>query len=118
MPPRFVEVVDVGAEASSTIAALLASGRSLWGGLSFNVSQYINENTTEELVAALRDYNLTLDAIPTEWDLKINMTVPDEYVPEGRARQYLLAGAGLILARELVIAWRVRRMLRQFGLHK
>ena len=46
--PRFVEVVDVSAEASSTIASLLASGESLAGRLAFNVSEYLNSTYGRE----------------------------------------------------------------------
>ena len=117
MPPRFVEVVDVTAEASSTVATLLAQGKTLLEGLEFDVSKYMGENATSMMAAALAEYNLTLDAVPTEWRSKLNLTVTSEYAPEGRARQYILAGICLILLREVVIAWQVRRMLKWYGMH-
>ena len=116
MPPRFVEVVDVGAEASLTVAAMLASGQRALHSLSFDVSQYLNENTTDALIAALHSYNLTLDAIPVEWDL--NFTVPHQLTPDGRAKYYLIVGMALMITRELIVAWRVRCLLRRCSLHK
>lgn len=60
--PRFVEVVDVSAEASSTVAALLASGQGLVGKLSFNVSEYLNTSYGRDvLLSTLTAYNVTPD---------------------------------------------------------
>jgi len=116
MPPRFVEIVDVGAEASSTIAALLHSGQNALSSLNFDFSRYINENTTDALVAALQHYNLTLDAIPKDWNL--NFSVPNEDAPEGRSKNYLLIGLAVVLARELIVTWRVSCLLSRHSLYK
>lgn len=122
MPARFAEVVDVGAEASGTVAALIASGRGVAGQLSFNLTQYFNLHDTDSLWQALSSYNVTLDTIPADWAealhaAGLNVTAPDEYVPEGRARFYLTAGLTLMLTRELYVRWHVRRMLKARGMH-
>jgi len=122
MPPRFVEVVDVSAEASSTIATLLARGSGLVGHLSFNVSDYLNSTTADTLWETLAAYNLTIDALPNDLGdalraAGINVTSPEEYVPEGRARVYMITGLTLLLTRELYVRWRVGRMLRGHGMH-
>lgn len=123
MPPRFAEVVDVSAEASSTIAALLARGGGLVSELSFNVSDYLNSTTADALWDTLAAYNLTVDALPADLGAAlraagINVTAPDEYVPEGRARSYMLTSLALLVSREIYVRWRVSRMLRGHGMHK
>ena len=122
MPPRFVEVVDVSAEASSTIAMLLARGSGLVRDLSFNVSDYLNSTTADTLWETLAAYNLTIDALPNDLGdalraAGINVTSPEEYVPEGRARVYMVTRLTLLLTRELYVRWRVGRMLRGHGMH-
>ena len=122
MPPRFVEVVDVSAEATSTVAALLASGRGLVGQLSFNLTDYLNNTSTDALWAALAAYNVSADALPADLGemlraAGLNITAPEEYVPEGRARTYFLTSLALFASRELFVRWRVRRMLRGHGMH-
>lgn len=124
MPTRFVEVVDVGAEASSTVASVLASGASLAGKLSFNVTDYLNDTTVDTLWQALAAYNVSVDALPTDLGeaLRVagfNMTnLNQEYVPEGRARAYMLTSLALVLGRELYVRWRVKRLLRGHGMHE
>lgn len=121
MPARFVEVVDVGAEASSTVAALLASGQGLVGTLSFNLSDYVNASCGgDALREALALYNVTLD-----WDawrqfawagplgVALNITAPDVAPPPTTARHMLLVGASIWAARELYVRWRVRRAIRE-----
>jgi len=122
MPPRFSEVVDVGAEASLTVAALLARGQGYVGQLSFNISDYITNTTSGAFASALERYNLTLDAIPSDWgealrEAGLNLTAPEEYVPEGTALTYLLTALALFVSRELYVRWRVGRMLRKYGMH-
>jgi hypothetical protein len=122
MPARFAEVVDVRAEASDTVAALIASGRGVAGQLSFNLTQYFALRDTESLWRALSSYNVTLDTLPTDWAealraAGVNVASPDEYVPEGRARFYLTAGLALMLTRELYVRWHVRRVLKARGMH-
>ncbi|MGZ0213953.1 MAG: hypothetical protein ACKVI4_15875 [Actinomycetales bacterium] len=123
MPARFAEVVDVGAEASGTVAALIASGRGFAGQLSFNLTRYFDSlHDTDSLWQALSSYNVTLDTIPTDWAealraAGLDVAAPDEYVPEGRARFYLTAGLVLLLTRELYVRWHVRRMLKAHGMH-
>ena len=122
MPPRFVEVVDVAAEASASVAGLLASGHGLWGGLSFNLTDYLNESTTDALWEALAAYNVSVDALPNDLGdalraAGLNITASEEYVPEGRARAYMLTGLSLLLTREMYVRWRVSRLLRGHGMH-
>ena len=124
MPPRFVEVVDVGAEASSTIAALLERGSGIIGQLSFNVSDYLATNASAAgLWEALAAYNVSIDALPRDLGdalraAGVNITSPEDYVPEGRARTYLLTGLTLLVTRELFVRWRVTRLLWERGMHR
>lgn len=114
--PRFVEVVDVGAEASSTIAALLSSGQGLVGKLSFNITDYINSTYDRDaLLEKLAFYNVT--ELPASLINALNLTEHEEYVPIGRARQYLLLGTALLVLRELYVRVRVARVLKQYGTH-
>ena len=122
MPARFVEVVDVSAEASSTIATLLARGGDLVGSLSFNVSDYLNATTADALWDTLTAYNLSTDVLPADLGealraAGINVTAPEEYVPEGRARTYMLTSLALFVSREVYVRWRVARLLRGHGMH-
>jgi len=126
MPARFAEVVDVGVEASGTVAALLASGKGLVGQLSFNLTDYLGAagdlGSAEALWNALATYNVTLDTLPDDWAdalraAGVNVTSADALVPEGRARVYLTTGLALMLTRELYVRWRVRSMLRAHGMH-
>ena len=123
MPARFVEVVDVGVEASSTVAALLARGQGLAGQLSFNVSDYLQTNASLELLLqALASYNVSADALPRDLGealraAGLNVTSAEDYVPEGRARVYMLTGLTLLVTRELFVRWRVNRLLRDRGMH-
>ena len=126
MPARFVEVVDVGVEASSTVAALLASGRGVVGQISFNLTEALGlgENATpsDVLWSALEAYNVTFDTLPTDWAealraAGLDITTHDAYVPVGRARVYLGAALVLVLTREAFVRWRVRRMLKAYGMH-
>ena len=118
--PRFVEVVDVGAEASSTLASLLAAGHGLVGKLSFNISDYINSTNPQALLDAFAQYNLTIDALPVEylaWAESINLTAHQDYVPVGRSRHYLLIGIAILVAREMYVRVRTTKLLRQHGIH-
>lgn len=122
MPPRFAEVVDVSAEASSTIAILLARGGDLAGQLSFNVGDYLNSTTADALWDTLAAYNLSATSLPTDLGealraAGVNVTSPEEYVPDGRARTYLLASLALVVSREVYVRWRVSRLLRGHGMH-
>ena len=118
--PRFVEVVDVGAEASSTLASLLAAGHGLVGKLSFNFTEYINSTNPQDLLIAFAKYNLTIDALPAEyleWAQSINLTAHQDYVPVGRSRHYLLFGIAILVVREMYVRVRTRKLLRQYGIH-
>lgn len=125
MPPRFVEVVDVGAEASSTIAALLASGRELSNPSTwFNVSDYINVTSIESLRTALTTYNITLDSLPLGWEtapwgglvaVALNATAPDVAPMPSHARQLVAVALAIVAARELVAHVLARRSLCRFG---
>lgn len=123
MPPRFVEVVDVTAEATSTIATLLARGSGLVGQLSFNASDYISSNASITLLwETLAAYNVSVDALPSDLGAVlraagVNMSAHEEYVPDGRARAYMLTGLTLLATREMFVRWRVNRLLRDCGTH-
>ena len=112
----------MAAEASASVAGLLASGHGFWGGLSFNLTDYLNENTTDAFWDALAAYNVSANALPTDLGdalraSGLNVTAPEEYVPEGRARAYMLTGLALLLTREMYVRWRVSRLLRGHGMH-
>jgi hypothetical protein len=117
--PRFVEVVDVSAEASSTVAALLASGQGLVGKLSFNVSEYLNTSYGRDvLLSTLTAYNVTPDWDDWQWAGlagALNITPPDVPVPRGPARHLLLVGVAMVLLREAAVRWRVRRLHKRYG---
>ena len=121
--PRFVEVVDVTAEASSTIASLFASGQGLVGHLSFNVSDFIFSNHgRERLMSTLAAYNATPDWDDWQWvrladSLNITRVPSNVPPPRGPARHLLLIGLVLVLVRELVLRWRVRCILQKYGHH-
>lgn len=123
MPPRFAEVVDVAAEASSTIATLLARGGGIVGQLSFNASEYFSSNASIALLwDTLAEYNISVHTLPRDLGdalraAGVNVTSSEEYVPVGSARAYMLTGATLILTRELFVRWRVKRLLRERGVH-
>ena len=117
--PRFVEVVDVTAEASSTIASLLASGQGLVGKLAFNVSDYLNTSYGRDaLLSTLAAYNATPDWDDFQWARlasTLNITQTEELAPRGAARHMLLLGLALMGTRELIVRWRVSRMMRKYG---
>jgi hypothetical protein len=119
--PRFVEVVDVSAEASSTIAALLASGQGLVGKLSFNVTDYLNSTYGREaLMKQLGVYNITPNWDDFQWvglADSLNISAPDVPAPRGAARHLLIVGLAMLMSRELVLRWRVTRLLRRYGHH-
>jgi len=119
--PRFVEVVDVSAEASSTIAALLASGQGLVGKLSFNVTDYLNSTYGREaLMEQLGAYNITPNWDDFQWASladTLNISAPDVPAPQGAARHLLVIGIAMLLSRELVLRWRVKRLLMRYGHH-
>lgn len=109
----------MAAEASSTVANLLASGRGLAGTLSFNVSDYLNVTSGgDALRAALASYNITnFDAWRNlAWfgplGAALNETTP---APEGTSRVLLMAGTSIVLVRELYVRWRVRALLRRWS---
>ena len=118
--PRFVEVVDVSAEASSTIASLLASGQGLVGKLSFNITDYLNTTHGQEaLYEQFRAYNITpnFEELPSVLINALNITAPDVPAPHGAARHLLLFGILMLGSREVVVRWRVSRLLRKYGHH-
>lgn len=121
MPPRFVEVVDVGAEASSTIAKLLASGEGLVGHLSFNVTDYLNTTYgRDSLLTALASYGVTPNWDDWEWAglaASLDIAPPELDAPRGAARHLLSTGIFLMLTRELFVRWRIRKVLRAHGHH-
>lgn len=119
MPARFVEVVDVAAEASDTLAQLFANGRGWAGMLSFNISDYLNATTgVDALKQAFAAYNATPD-----WEqlgllgLAMNMTPAELHTPRGPARNFLSMGLLLLLTRELYIYVATRSILRRYGHH-
>ena len=117
--PRFVEVVDVTVEASTTIASLLASGQGLVGKLSFNVSDYLNTTYgRDSLMTALDAYNITPNW--DDWEFAglasaIDILPPDTPAPRGAARHLLLLGVLMLLSREAIVRWRVWRLMRKYG---
>lgn len=117
--PRFVEVVDVTAEASSTVAALLASGKGFVGTLSFNVSRYLNTSYGREvLLSTLNAYNVTPDWDDWEWVKladSLDIMPPKVPAPHGAARHLLLMGIAMLILREVVVRWRVKCLLRKYG---
>lgn len=123
MPARFVEVVDVSAEASSTIATLLARGSGLVGQLSFGLGDYLETNASAALLwKTLASYNVSVDALPRDLSDALraagaDITFSEDYVPEGRARAYILTGLTLVVTRELYVRWRVKQLLRERGVH-
>ena len=119
--PRFVEVVDVSAEASSTIAALLASGQGLVGKLSFNITDYLNSTYDRDaLFEQLRAYNITptFEELPIALVNALNITPADLPPPRGAARHLLLIGLLMLVSREAILRWRVKRLLSRYGHHK
>jgi hypothetical protein len=128
MPARFVEVVDVGAEASSTLASLLAQGQALVGTLSFNLSNYLNASSVniDSLREAFSAYNITVDSLPDDWrdwalngsiGAALNQTGVEIPSLHGSARRLVFAGVALIIAREIYVQWSTRRVLNRYGVH-
>ena len=121
MPARFVEVVDVSAEASSTIATLLARGSGLVGQLSFGLGDYLETNASAALLwKTLASYNVSVDALPRDLSDALraagaDIAFSEDYVPGGRARAYILTGLTLVVTRELYVRWRVKQLLRERG---
>lgn len=117
--PRFVEVINVGAEASSTIAALLASGQGLVGKLSFNITDYINSTYGHDvLLQTLSEYNITsttFEDLPVAVLNALNISAPDVPAPNGAARHLISVGLLLLVTRELLLQWRVRCLLLKYG---
>lgn len=121
---RFVEVVDVGAEASSTLAALLASGRGLSNPYAwFNASDYVNVS-----IGALRNVftlrNTTLDTFATGWrnwavgglaGAALDALTPNIPSIPDHARQLLLAAVLIVVLREFVTHVLTTRRIRKFG---
>ena len=107
MPQRFVEVVDVAAEASSTLASLLASGRGAVEALNLSYGG-------DALRDALSFYNVKENKIPWLEPIAeaLGGTTPR---PAGTSKALLLAGVGIILIREFYIQLYVRAMLRRSG---
>lgn len=128
MPARFVEVVDVGAEASGVVASLLSRGTGWVGQLSFNISDYIDGSTVsvDRLREAFATHNITLDSLPDDWrEWAINSTIgaalnqtASEVPPlEGNARHLIATGMAMILVRELYVQWKLRILLKRHGVH-
>ncbi len=123
--PRFVEVVDVAAEASSTIAALLASGREFTNPYAwFNVSEFLNATSIDSLRSAFAQYNVTLDSLPDGWrdwatggliGAALDVVAPDVPKMPSHARQLILLALAIVVVRELVAHLLARRSLRRFG---
>ena len=128
MPARFVEVVDVGAEASGVVASLISKGQGWVGQLSFNISDYINGSTmsVERLREAFATHNITLDSQPDDWrewainstiGAALNQTAVDVPPLEGNARHLITTGLAMILVRELYVQWKLRILLKHYGVH-
>lgn len=128
MPVRFVEVVDVQAEASGLLASLLANGHAITHSLSFNFSDYLNTSsvTVDALREAFAIYNLTIDSLPVGWSdtavgavvaAALNQAVVEVPPLQGSARQLIIAGLAMIVSREVVVQWLTRSLLRRHGVH-
>ena len=124
MPPRFVEVTDIGAEAASVLGDWLSRGNGALRNLSGDLTQYLIATTMDAVLTRLAEYhNISRSGIPDEWydrlqAVGINASAPEEFVPEGRARMYILTAVVLVLTREVFVRWRVRRLLNKHGIHK
>lgn len=125
MPPRFVEVVDVGAEATSTLASLLERGYALSDHLGWqNITSYLTRNDSLNILNTLHYYNVSLDALPAQLHAAIvnanaSFTDVGQYAPPpGRARTYMLVALLLVVTREVFVRWSVKRVLKQHGLHR
>lgn len=128
MPARFVEVVDVGGEASGVVASLLSNGQGLVEQISFNISDFIDGSTMS--VARLREafatHNTTLNSLPDDWkEWAINSTIGAALnqtavkVPplEGNARHLISTGLAMIFVRELYVRWKLHILLKRYGVH-
>jgi hypothetical protein len=69
------------------------------------------------LFEQLRAYNVTLDELPVNLINALNITPSDVPAPQGAARHLLLCGVMMLAARELIVRWRVYRLLRKYGHH-
>lgn len=110
----------MSAEASNTIAALLASGQGLVGKLSFNITDYLNSTYGQEtLFEQLRAYNVTtnLDELPFALINALNITSAEVAAPTGAARSLILGGLILFVSREFVVRWRIRRIMTEYSHH-
>ena len=78
MPQRFVEVLDLSAEASLVLSRLATQASGLATDLKLNVTEYINAtagNFDSRLVSMLESYNMTRqDIFDTMSLLNLNMT--------------------------------------------
>lgn len=78
MPQRFVEVLDLSAEASLVLSRLATQASGLATDLKLNVTEYINAtagNFDSRLVSMLESYNITRqDIFDTMSLLNLNMT--------------------------------------------
>lgn len=121
MPPRFVEVLDVGSEASSILTQLASRATEFASEVRVNVSQYINATTGEydvNLLSFLSErYNIsTDDVLSTLTALNLtNSTLAQVPPPTGMAGWLILAGACVLLARAIVVRLQATRFVRNYG---
>lgn len=125
MPQRFVEVLDVSAEAASVINQLASRAGGIASNLKFNVSNYINATANSfdaSLVLMLEKYNVSKDDIFEAMELlNLNMsntTLANIERPKP-IPMYLMAFGSLLIATHLVIVHvGSRRLLAQYGHYK
>jgi len=124
MPARFVEVLDVSAEASVMVSKLAAQAGGLASYFKLNITSYINATSghfDQRLVSVLEQYNMTKDQISSVMSsLSLDMsntTLANIEKPKPVAGMLMAIGSVLILAHLIMVHVGSRRLMKKCGNH-
>lgn len=124
MPPRFVEVLDVHAEAHTLFNSVAVKATGLASNLKFNVSDYINATAgvfDARIVSALEQYGVGKDDIfeaMNSLNLQMSNTTFAQIERPRPLPAYLMAVGSIFLVAHLVLVHvQSRRLVSEFGHH-
>lgn len=123
MSPRFVEILDVGAEANSLFRSMAVATSGVASELQHNLTRYINAtaNTVDSrLVSVLESYNVSKDDV-YEAIAMLNLQVVNSTIaktverPKPISAMLMGVGSFLIVVHLLLVHVESRKLVREYG---
>ena len=124
MPARFVEILDVHAEANTLFKHLTVKASGIAANLQFNISDYINATSgvfDARVIHLLERYNMSKDDVfqaMSSLNLQMsNTTFAQLETPRPIPKYLMTLGSAFIIAHLVIVHVQSRNLVRQYGHH-